>query len=428
MKKVKFISIVLVALSAVIFTATLFGCGGGLTVTFDYNYDGAPEAIEKTVANGETIEPPEVTRTNYGFDGWYTEADCISEFDFEDAAITRSFTVYASWTRVSYSFIFDYNYDVEDTVEAVPVGSAAERPASPEREGYLFTGWYTDAECTTQYDFSKILTDDTTVYAGWEEDTGDNVRITMMWNYSGAENEVYDTMIVKKGGRGQNNSPEREGYYFNGWYTNPEATGEAYKLTDKQNEDVTLYADWLLVNTFEAEYIDLSDVVGHGISGTAYGKDVIVKDEYNANASNGYYVGWLYNQGITLTFNIHSDTAVTNAQLALRLSAEVQNTTIDGNDFMVMVNNRAFSYSIDFTGVPSTGSGTKLPFETYVISTNVSLDAGDNTIVLYVNNNKDYGFTVNANAPMVDAVYIYSKTEVTWADGYPLTDNLIGIK
>ena len=108
------------------------------------------------------------------------------------------------------------------------------------------------------------------------------------------------------------------------------------------------------------------------------------------------------------------------------MSAEVQNTTINGSDFKVSVNGKSFSYSIDFTGVPSTGSGSRKPFETYIIATNVSLNAGDNTIELLVNNNKDYGFTVNANAPMVDAVYIYSKTEVTWAEGYPLISNLEG--
>ena len=352
----------------------------------------------------------------------------LSRYDFEDTAITRDLTVYASWSRASYSFTVKYNAELEDSVSAVAVGSTAERPATPEREGYLFRGWYTDAECTAEYDFSTVVSGDTTVYAGWEEDSGDNVRIKLMWNYSGSPEEVYDTLIMKTGTRGQKITPERDGYYFNGWYTNPEGTGDAYELTGKQKENVTLYADWLIVNTFEAEYIDLKDVVGHGISGTAYGKDVIVKDTFGANASNGYYVGWLYNQGITLVFNIHSDEAVSKAKLALRLSAEVQNTTIDGNDFVVMVNDRAFAYSIEFNNVPSTGSGTKLPFETFIISKNVSLKEGDNTILLYVNNNKDYGFTVNANAPMVDAVYIYSKNVVSWAEGYPLEDNLVGIK
>lgn len=33
--------------------------------------------------------------------------------------------------------------------------------------GYLFIGWYIDKECTILYDFTKPITCDTTVYAGW---------------------------------------------------------------------------------------------------------------------------------------------------------------------------------------------------------------------------------------------------------------------
>ena len=45
----------------------------------------------------------------------------------------------------------------------------AERPADPTLEGYVFTGWYADAECTVPVDFSEAYTNNWTVlYAGWE--------------------------------------------------------------------------------------------------------------------------------------------------------------------------------------------------------------------------------------------------------------------
>ena len=45
----------------------------------------------------------------------------------------------------------------------------AERPADPTLEGYVFTGWYADAECTIPVDFSEAYTNNWTVlYAGWE--------------------------------------------------------------------------------------------------------------------------------------------------------------------------------------------------------------------------------------------------------------------
>ncbi|MGQ4186520.1 immunoglobulin-like domain-containing protein [Blautia sp. GBKS_5] len=46
-------------------------------------------------------------------------------------------------------------------------GEKAAEPTVPVKEGYIFTGWYTDKECTTLYDFSAPVTADITLYAGW---------------------------------------------------------------------------------------------------------------------------------------------------------------------------------------------------------------------------------------------------------------------
>ena len=46
-------------------------------------------------------------------------------------------------------------------------GEKAAEPTVPVKEGYIFTGWYTDKECTTLYDFSAPVTADITLYVGW---------------------------------------------------------------------------------------------------------------------------------------------------------------------------------------------------------------------------------------------------------------------
>ena len=42
-------------------------------------------------------------------------------------------------------------------------------PTIPTRDGYVFTGWYADAACTTLFDFSENVKWDTVLYAGWYE-------------------------------------------------------------------------------------------------------------------------------------------------------------------------------------------------------------------------------------------------------------------
>ncbi len=43
-----------------------------------------------------------------------------------------------------------------------------EEPTAPTANGYNFLGWYTDAECTNQWDFSNEIPGDMTLYAKWE--------------------------------------------------------------------------------------------------------------------------------------------------------------------------------------------------------------------------------------------------------------------
>jgi len=45
------------------------------------------------------------------------------------------------------------------------------KPADPTRTGYHFGGWYTDEACQNAFDFDTQLYEDTTLYAGWTQDS-----------------------------------------------------------------------------------------------------------------------------------------------------------------------------------------------------------------------------------------------------------------
>lgn len=62
---------------------------------------------------------------------------------------------------------FDSNGGSDVTAESVESGKTATEPVDPTREGYVFDGWYTDADCTIAYDFSSKVTEDITLYAKW---------------------------------------------------------------------------------------------------------------------------------------------------------------------------------------------------------------------------------------------------------------------
>ncbi|MDR0833175.1 MAG: InlB B-repeat-containing protein [Candidatus Symbiothrix sp.] len=51
--------------------------------------------------------------------------------------------------------------------QTIDSGTAINRPIDPTRAGYSLDGWYTDAACTTAWNFANLVTQDTTLYAKW---------------------------------------------------------------------------------------------------------------------------------------------------------------------------------------------------------------------------------------------------------------------
>lgn len=191
-----------IALSAVLATASLpfaTACSGGESqsmciVSYNLNYDDAG-VKQTTVKYGQKARNWRAYREGYGLVGWYTDAECNNAYDFSKG-VSDDCTLYAAWTPMQgYAEVtFDYGYVGRlnrtlalKTGEIVP---AAAVPATT-RMGMIFTGWYKDSERTQPWDIEKdAVTQDMTLYAGYETDLGWVVR-----NDDGSikyDNEVID--------------------------------------------------------------------------------------------------------------------------------------------------------------------------------------------------------------------------------------------
>lgn len=435
MKKIIAVSafVLVLALSAIAFAACNTDLGGpsdACTVTFELNYDGAPEAEKISVDSGNVAEAPEdPEREDYEFVGWYTDAACTTEADFE-FAITEDVTYYAKWQQTVATVTFVLNNGTDDVeTEKVAIGESIEQPEDPEYDDiHVLDAWYTDEALTAVYEFGSEITGDITLYAGWTEVDPDTVlTVTFMWNYDGAPDDgVARTSQVSFNSKPRTYKASRDGYYLAGWYTDAACTQE-FDFDERLKSSVTLYARWMDIYTFEAEYVDFTGMSGNGYSGGMSGVGLIVKQKAeNQNASNGHYAGWAYKKDYTLTFNIKSDAAVDDAVIVLRLSAEFYDMTYTDETYLVQVNGTNLEYDdISITGVPAQGTNEWKEFANFTISTSVSLKKGDNTIKLIVNNSDRLGDsgTMYATAPLVDCMYIYTDAGLSWT---PLEDNLKG--
>lgn len=140
------------------------------TVTVSFETNGGTAVESQTVDEGGTIAKPatDPVREGFRFTGWYADAACNTPFDFTQAINQDTTTVYAGWVAQR-TLAFDT--DGGNTIASATYddGIAPAKPADPVREGYTFKGWYDDAACTQEFDFSKAMTQDATAYAKWEK-------------------------------------------------------------------------------------------------------------------------------------------------------------------------------------------------------------------------------------------------------------------
>ena len=417
------------------------GCGGDplLSVTFDYNYEGAPAAYVQEVEKGTMVTPPaDPVRDGYAFTGWFTDEDASVKADF-GYGITESKTFYAGWRQTAVTVTFDPNREGgERTTVPVTIGSAVAQPQDPVwDDAHLFTGWFTDEDCSVRYDFTAPVTEALTLYAGWEEaDLSDTVLVTFSYNFDGAPNGgVYYSTRVKKGRLvGQPSDPVRDGYGFIGWYADAECTTRFNFTSTSVTEQTRVYAYWLKEWAFEAEYTDVSGIEGHGYSGEPSGTDIILRDAEGAlGAGNGFYVTYLYGSGIELVFEIEAEEAVQDAVLELSLAAEQADVVLSSSNYTVQVNETKLSFStISLLGA-ETAPNKAIPFEKFTISMSVRLEKGNNVIRLITSNNTPMKGsagnalgTMYATAPMIDCLYLYTDTQLDWAEGKCFPDNIKG--
>lgn len=74
---------------------------------------------------------------------------------------------YETSPHVDIDFVLGYDASVTIPSARVAVGTELDLPDEPTRDGYEFTGWYTDAARTTLFVAEEPVTADTTLYAGW---------------------------------------------------------------------------------------------------------------------------------------------------------------------------------------------------------------------------------------------------------------------
>lgn len=179
------------------------------------------------------------------------------------------------------------------------------------------------------------------------------------------------------------------------------------KNDNNDNPDENSTDESRVTCVFEAEDTDLSGKKGAGYSGSAVETDLIAQNA-NCGASNGRFLTYLYKKDLSIDFEVNSTEDVNGVTLVVRLSCEMQDTTITPDIYTIQVTNQeGKTVKLTYETINLKWSGNKgviAQFKDYTISTKVKLYKGINTISLITSNSVALGGTAAATAPMLDCI------------------------
>lgn len=188
-----------------------------------------------------------------------------------------------------------------DNNVSVPYEGKVAQPEAPSRAGYTFTGWYVADQTPREWNFeTDIITENTTIYAGWTANTY-NVTFDLQNGIGGDATVLatYDSAMP------QVVVPARAGYQFKGYfdaadggkqYYNADGSSAAnWDKSESETDSFVLYAQWT-ANTYTVTFD------ANGGSGTMEAQtmtyDTDAKFTKNTLTKEGYlFAGWANEAG-----------------------------------------------------------------------------------------------------------------------------------
>ena len=209
-----------------------------------------------------------------------------------------------------YTIIFDPNGGTLNGKQSVIIveGMPVPEPEAPTKSGYIFDGWYSDADTSIPYDFDTPATSSFTLYAKW---TAKMWTVTFL---SDGGTEIDSQSVANCNRAVKPDDPEKEGYAFEGWYI--QGTDTEYNFTLPVTSNLTLEARWsqYYTVTFDANLpdgIDAGEISGMptSINNIPYG-GTAEKPE-NPTIKGYQFDGWYSDVDTSIPYDF--DTPVTSS-------------------------------------------------------------------------------------------------------------------
>lgn len=208
---------------------------------------------------------------------------------------------------------YDYNYDGQSEAK---VSLTLARPDDPVRDGYTFTGWYTDSDCANKFtSWGTLLTESVTLYAGWS-------LIVDEWIY-------VDASLGDDAGNGSSTSP----YKTIGQAISVAESGSLIRISgDFSSESVIITKSITIEGTGSSPVSANSEGRYEPVSGYATSSTLVGSVIINANDACSVYLRNFAVVGATTTYNSSKNCTVDVRSNKAEVTLSGVLVTVDGTN------------------------------------------------------------------------------------------------
>lgn len=221
------------------------------------------------------------------------------DITYSEASITTKYPV----------TFYDGEAELTDLACKVEENGKITKPADPVKEGYVFDAWYKESTFDHKWNFENdIVAADTKLYAKFLPEA-EVTKYTV--TFKSDENTVINTVTVKEGNSvGEPKNPVKDGYQFDGWYTDVNCT-DKYGFNTVVSADLTLYAKWLAKYTVSFATDGGSTVE----SQTVVTGNKTTKPTSNPTKKGYNFVGWYTDNTYTTEFDFENTIITDNTTI-----------------------------------------------------------------------------------------------------------------
>ncbi len=299
-----------------------------LKISFDTR-GGTPAAIasQNVIYNGHVERPDDPSKDNFVFGGWYSDYLLTDEFDF-NSPVKEDITLHAKWNPAVWVELYGdggkfTSTGTDEKKSWVQTGSSIDKLEHPQRDGHTFDKWTLSDGSLPK----TIISENVSLHANWNINYYDVTFVTNDGSNVPSQNVIYGGKITKP------DDPEKTGYNFSGWFSDPELNTIWDFDNDVVEDTTTLYAKWV-----EKTYRVSFNLMEAGTEGTSVSYlSVSYNHTFNKSDINAVWLGhevskWYKDKKRSIEWDFEKDVVTGDTILYANWVAKEYTVTFKYND------------------------------------------------------------------------------------------------